>query len=941
MAANPPKTPRERLEDLTGHVHSIEAVFQVQFAQWSKKGFGSAAEYFLWAYTETIQAMELIRAENYKSDVDPSLAPDLASLFQRVVKLLHQAVEHVKVAKQKLTPVHKGLLENVLRINNTPDINHDGLNMHQIKMANQLSKIQPPNRAAWVKDGKDLKSDSEFDRVYQDFCDLKRDTGSSQTRHEMYASKSWKLLESAIQALHLPVGDVYPDEDFFDNDARWTFVDYPSGSDEFLYGKNGRPGMLVLKNKLGGILTRSERDKMNASIAAVAPKAKTAAVVVEDTQKPKGKNKETKKKMSNETNKKESKKQTEKKVEPSKSKGKNKSKKNKKAPTNNTGPYPKKQRTGWGGYTMNRANAEADVKDCLRDSKFTDVWDEGVDRPGSKQLLTPTVETRRTTLVAYHDDLRYIIEEIYRRRFGMPTTRDKLPQTALDRKAWLAVANKELAYARAGVYNLIDEVNTPAKAKRLRLAAYKLKLVRAMYTLGLVSGKPMASAREIQQGLIGRLDDWILHEQAWNSAEELIMGRPGLRQETYDIISGQFDQRHANIARWKKIRAEVKKGTGSDIEYETGSGLNNEIEFGELELQEDQDASDEENEEPEVANYYKVQQGDVEIADYYDVQGDVEVADYYKAEEGDVEVTDYYEVQKGDEEVAMYYKVQEGGVEVADYYKVQKGGKGVANYYKVQDDAVQDKDSIANYFKVQEDGEGVADYFQVQEGGEETADYFKVQEGEEVADYFKVQQPGEEIADYFKVQEGGEEVIDYFKVLKGGEREEVANYYKVLQYDGVEEEEPEQEEVERGEPEEEEVEEEEPEEEEVEQEEPEEEELEENGQDPFDTQLTDQQKTNGWSLLRSVLRPRLPDAGNYLLDWREERRRRRWFGAAARAKLANQPLPPWNHLPITDIFAAGGPPNHDKLPRKTTWERLQYMLVQTYWRFYQLRLMEP
>lgn len=295
MAANPPKTPRERLEDLTGRVQNIEAAFQVQFAQWSKKDLRNAAEHFLWAYTETIHAMELIRAENYKADVDPSLAPDLASLFQRVIKLLHEAVEYVKVAKQKLTPVHKGLLNNVLRINNTHDINNDGLNMHQIKMGNQLSKIRPPNRAAWTKDGKDLKPDSEFDRVYQDFCDLKRDTGSSQTRHEMYATRSWKLLESGFLALHLPVGEVYPDEDFFDNDARWTFVDYPYGSDEFLYGKNGRPGMLVLKDKIGGILTKSERDKMSASIAAVAPKVGVAAVVADDTQKIKEKNKSTNK----------------------------------------------------------------------------------------------------------------------------------------------------------------------------------------------------------------------------------------------------------------------------------------------------------------------------------------------------------------------------------------------------------------------------------------------------------------------------------------------------------------------------------------------------------------------------------------------------------------------------------------------------------------------
>ncbi|KAI1752116.1 hypothetical protein F4782DRAFT_156258 [Xylaria castorea] len=756
MAAKTPKAPPERLEELTGRVNDLEAAFQVQFAQWSKKKLASAAEYFLWTYTETIHAMELIRAENYKDDADPNLKPEFDSLFQRVIKLLHQAVEHVKVAKHQLTPVHKGLLKNVHRINNTPDINNDGLTMHQIKMGNQLTEIRPPNRAAWMKDGKDLKPDSEFDRIYQEFCDLKKDQRIAQTRHEMYATRSWQLLQSAFQALHIPGIEIRPSDSFFNNDARWTFVDYPYGSHEFLYGKNGRPGMLALKDKIGGILTNTERKQLGGPINAVPKMEKVKEEEGHTKQKNKGKKvgklaskpvkKATNEKHKDKTTTKEKGKKTDKEEE-------KKSKKNKKRPTSDAGPNPKKPRTGWGGYTMNIVNAAADVEDCLRDSKFTDVREDNVDRPGSERLQTPTVETRRTTQVAYHEDLRRIIDEIYKRRFSQPTSRSKLPQTAAEREAWLTRAKKELVSARAGVNDFINSANTPTKAKKLRLAAYKLKLVRAMYAIGLVSGVPVASAGEIQEGLIGRLDDWILHEQAWNVAEKSIMGRPGLTRETYSIISGQVHERDANITRWKELRAEVEKGPGGGYEAEPAARLDTFIDKNKSPDEEDKEVEPKEEEEEEE-----------EEAEEKEEQGEYEF---------------------GEDEI--------------------------------NSDEESEDTKVASHFDVED------------------------------------QKP----------------------------------------------------------------------------------------KDPFDTVLTSQEIINGRTLLRNVLQPKRPNAGDYLLDWREERRRRKWYKQAAQAQLTDKPLPPWNHRPITDIFAAGGPPNHDKLPRKTTWERLQYMIALTYWRFYQLRLMEP
>ncbi|KAJ8122401.1 hypothetical protein ONZ43_g1394 [Nemania bipapillata] len=180
---------------------------------------------------------------------------------------------------------------------------------------------------------------------------------------------------------------------------------------------------------------------------------------------------------------------------------------------------------------MTRVNAAADIEDILRDSKYTELRGGDVNRPDSHRLVTPTVEIRKTTLVPYREDLRRIIEQIFKRKFGTPTNTAKLPQTSSDRSDWLARATREIDSARAAVHELIDVARSPAQAKLLRLAAYRLKLARAIHTVGLLSGKPAADETEIQEALRERLRDWILHERAWNAAENLTLRRPSAAEE--------------------------------------------------------------------------------------------------------------------------------------------------------------------------------------------------------------------------------------------------------------------------------------------------------------------------------------------------------------------------------------------------------------------------
>ncbi|KAI0186335.1 hypothetical protein EV127DRAFT_439091 [Xylaria flabelliformis] len=720
--AAPPKGPSERLKDLTDRVEDLEAVYKTKIGG---KNPTRDERLFLQIYKKTIHAMELIRAKSSEDDADPELKPDLDRLFKRVMGLLSRAAAFVNNEREIFTPIHKKLLKLVLRMNKTPDANSDGVLRYQIEMGNILMKFRPEYEEAWKDDGQDLKRNRKFERRYKEFCNLERDTQIAQTRHEFYAMRSWQLLQDAFRESEIPVIEIMPFDNFFDNDIRWTFVDYPYGSHEYLYGKDGRPGMVGLKEQLGGHSTNRERE---IGFVMLECDGTTEKIPIEGPVE-------------------ESEKQD---------KEKNPPNNNKRNPTDDVvNPNPKKSRTGssGAGYTMSIVNAAADIEDCLRDSKFTSVQEEeDVDRPGWERLQTPTVETRRTTLVSYHEDLLSIVDQVYKRRFGLPAARSKLPQTAAARGSWLTRANKELVSAREEVNSFINSATTPAKAKKLRLAAYKLKLLRALYTVGLLSGNPAASAEEIQEGLIGRLDDWILHEEAWNVAEKTILGRSAITQETYDIINSQIEERDANIARWKGLRDEVEKGPGGGYDDEPAARLDTFMKKN--------------NNKPPSPDKEDEEQGEYEFGED-EINADDDLDDNNKKSD-DTEMTN-------------------------------------ASDLEVPNDQVQDKEP----------------------------------------------------------------------------------------------------------------------------------------EDPYDKVLTDQEIKNGMILLYNVLFPKKPDGGPYLLDYKEEWRRRAWYTKAAQAELAGKPQPPRNHLPITDIFEAGGPPGYEKNPRKTRWQRLQWMIVLTYWRFYQLRLMEP
>ncbi|KAF2970154.1 hypothetical protein GQX73_g3463 [Xylaria multiplex] len=259
MTENP--TPqRRRFNDLVAAVDNLEAAFSKQFKDEKKKGDANPDAYFLWTYESIVDTLDRITREKWKDDVDSDLKDKLDNLFTGALGLLPKSVEYVRKTGPRLGRLHKELLAAMLLLAGRADVTTaNELGQHIAAMADQLFRIKPPPRAAWNKDTKDLNQCDELEGIFQAFLALKKDPHNKQTDHELYVTESYQLLGRALRALSLPEHQAYPGDEFFKNESRPTFVEYPYGSNEFFYGRGTRPGILHIKSRLGARLTAEER----------------------------------------------------------------------------------------------------------------------------------------------------------------------------------------------------------------------------------------------------------------------------------------------------------------------------------------------------------------------------------------------------------------------------------------------------------------------------------------------------------------------------------------------------------------------------------------------------------------------------------------------------------------------------------------------------------
>ncbi|RYP51542.1 hypothetical protein DL768_003137 [Monosporascus sp. mg162] len=125
-------------------------------------------------------------------------------------------------------------------------------------MTFMLHECDPGPHQAWNNNG-DLESNEAFEDIFKEFLELADEPRENNDTRRHFIRQSQALLERAFDSLRLSKLLAEVPEGLFDEKATPTYVDFPPNSAEFSYGRNGRPGLLSVKSKLGGKLTPNEQ----------------------------------------------------------------------------------------------------------------------------------------------------------------------------------------------------------------------------------------------------------------------------------------------------------------------------------------------------------------------------------------------------------------------------------------------------------------------------------------------------------------------------------------------------------------------------------------------------------------------------------------------------------------------------------------------------------
>lgn len=135
------------------------------------------------------------------------------------------------------------------------------ISYHVYRMTDALKMSMPSLTEVWNDTRSDivLPNIVDFSTHYGEFLELEKMIPLDEFDRRFLISRSKNLLRNAFQDLRLPLDFLNIPSDFFTKDGTPTYVEFPATSDEFKNGHDGRPGLLSVKEKLGGRLTGDER----------------------------------------------------------------------------------------------------------------------------------------------------------------------------------------------------------------------------------------------------------------------------------------------------------------------------------------------------------------------------------------------------------------------------------------------------------------------------------------------------------------------------------------------------------------------------------------------------------------------------------------------------------------------------------------------------------
>ncbi|KAH9991315.1 hypothetical protein F4779DRAFT_609681 [Xylariaceae sp. FL0662B] len=530
-------------------IQKIDEIFSDGLNNYDAVGYNSPALYFVYVvYPDIIEVVRGVSTEFGRSDAND----EIKGLFSPAINLLHRSRQFAESVGDSLTELVGVVCKHLDTLAYAPfvslrirEFTDHILGMHRI-----LEKCWPEPEELWRRN--DIKNNKGFEEIHREFLDLERWPEDFEISRRAIICRSHQLLKNALISLNLrPTLVRIEPHDLFDSTKRPTFVDFSCTSEEFLYGKGERPGILSFKQRFGGLLTDDERAKVKeASKIKEVSKTKESSKT-KGTSKTKG---------------------------ASKTKGESKTKgASKKRPGPAKASKNVKKPRKANGYTMDLDDVDADIDDIYNDAQFMGVRK----RPNLNKLVTPTCENRPDTLKNYRNELRNELQEC-RDRFYKPenysANRTYIRTTKL--------MNEEITRLRKEAKRKGDS-NGNRQIKEARLAVFRLRFVRSLHLRLTLASTPPPSAEQRKQALRERLNDWILYEDTWNQADRKARNRIGISKTSLKFYNDYISQRNANISRWQEILEEMDQEAPED--NESGDDDENESEDDDENEEDDED----------------------------------------------------------------------------------------------------------------------------------------------------------------------------------------------------------------------------------------------------------------------------------------------------------------------------------------------------------------
>ncbi|KAI1381583.1 hypothetical protein F4677DRAFT_403507 [Hypoxylon crocopeplum] len=474
----------------------IEAAFADDFGDYEASGSKSLARFVVSLYTRLTDTLRLISRELHKADTEKE-----NTLFDRGVGMLKRFYDYIRENSEYLITDRKFLYklrDSVLDLAGQPWISFRiDIRNHIRKMNVLTGDLEPPVQSAW--DGDDLIYHKRFQRVYEKFIGL--DEAARNTDEDCWRLmfRSQQCLIEAFGGLRIPLAVIKLQAyDLFDEKKRPTYIDFSCTSDEFLYGHLGRPGVLDLREKLGGPINEDQKATM------------------ERAKRPESHSLPQRRRPA--------------------------------SPSRAEPPAQKRARTD-PGYKMTMEDVDADIRDIYSDAVFMNIHE----RPSLDTLVTPTTENRAETLASYQDELTKRIR-LYRRLYFSP---EFPPRAQALRDELLHQMDEEIPLLRAEA-KAASASKASAKLKEARLAVYALKFLRTLHMHLLLSSTPRVPDERLRQALIDRLSDWILYEQVWNAADAKARAATRTTTAKKTWFGGFINARNTNIEKWTDLQTQMR-----------------------------------------------------------------------------------------------------------------------------------------------------------------------------------------------------------------------------------------------------------------------------------------------------------------------------------------------------------------------------------------------